>query len=87
MNVCGQRCESGFLCVSHRNKDKAESLREEMAHVRVEMEEERRKASVAVRHAAEKMEVGHGPVGAVIWLLSCVCLSCLCSYSLSGPRD
>ncbi|CAN0453598.1 unnamed protein product, partial [Ectocarpus sp. 12 AP-2014] len=38
-------------------EDKAESLREEMAHVRVEMEEERRKASVAVRDAAEKMEL------------------------------
>lgn len=36
-----------------------------MALVRAEMEEERRKASVAVRDAAEKMEVGYGPVGTV----------------------
>ncbi|CAM9279798.1 unnamed protein product [Ectocarpus sp. 6 AP-2014] len=38
-------------------EDKAESLREEMAHVRVDIEEEKRKASVAVRDAAEKMEL------------------------------
>lgn len=68
MNVCGQRCESGFpvcLSVSHRKKNEAEKLRKEMADVRVEIEEERRKASVAVRDAAESIEVGHGPVGVV----------------------